>query len=100
MGLPQVVLVVKDLPANEEDIRDTGLLSLGREDPLDTQISSEVTSRSEINLKCSHFKGIVLLVLGGHISHFISPHCPYSVPIDMFVTGEIALCVLKDETLG
>ena len=42
----QVVLVVKNLPANAEDIRDTGW-SLGLEDPLEEEVAAHpsVTSR-------------------------------------------------------
>ena len=32
-GTSQVVLVVKNSPANAGDVRDTGSISLGREDP-------------------------------------------------------------------
>ena len=36
----QVALVVKKLPANAGDIRDTGLISLGQEDPLEMEMST------------------------------------------------------------
>ena len=38
MGLPQVVLAVKNLPANEEDIRDTGSILGSRRSPGYTNI--------------------------------------------------------------
>ena len=39
-GTSQVVLVVKNSPANAGDVRDTGSLSLGREDPLQEEIAT------------------------------------------------------------